>query len=166
LTLFTPLTTTSKFYISMNIIIRKNEKRWGALASDLRSLKLSRLFSQKGTVTILLSHDDYLLDLNSAYRQKNKPTNVLSFPNTGPFSDPSVLGDVVLAYETVLAEAKDQNKPMINHCAHLVIHGIFHLLGYDHETDDDAAIMEAKEIDALNRLGIPDPYSGSLCLNP
>jgi probable rRNA maturation factor len=55
---------------------------------------------------------------------------------------------------------------MINHCVHLVIHGIFHLLGYDHETDDDAAIMEAKETAALKILGIPDPYFGSLCLNP
>jgi probable rRNA maturation factor len=71
-----------------------------------------------------------------------------------------------LSYETVLAEAIHQNKPMINHCVHLVIHGIFHLLGYDHETDDDAAIMEAKETAALKILGIPDPYFGSLCLNP
>ena len=150
----------------MNIIIRKNEKRWGALASELRSLRLSRLFAIKGTVTVLLADDAFVQDLNSTYRQKHAPTNVLSFANTGAFSDPSVLGDVVLAYETVLAEATQQNKPMINHCVHLVIHGIFHLLGYDHETDDDAAIMEAKETAALKILGIPDPYFGSLCLNP
>jgi probable rRNA maturation factor len=150
----------------MNIIIRKDEKRWGALASELRSLRLSRLFPVKGTVTVFLADDAFLQNLNTTYRQKNAPTNVLSFPNTGPFSDPSVLGDVALAYETVLAEAHDQNKPMINHCAHLVIHGILHVLGYDHETDDDAAIMEAKEKDVLKILGIPDPYVGSLCLNP
>jgi probable rRNA maturation factor len=150
----------------MNIIIRKNEKRWGALASELRSLRLSRLFAIKGTVTVFLADDAFVQDLNSTYRQKHAPTNVLSFANTGPFSDPSVLGDVVLAYETVLGEATQQNKPMINHCVHLVVHGILHLLGYDHETDDEAAIMEAKETDALKILGIPDPYIGSLCLNP
>lgn len=150
----------------MNIIIRKNEKRWGALASDLRGLRLSRFFPVKGTVTVFLASNAFLQELNHTYRQKNVPTNVLSFINTGPFSDPSVVGDVALAYETVFKEASDQGKPMINHCAHLVIHGILHLLGYDHETDDDAAIMEAKETDALRILGIPDPYLGSLCLNP
>ena len=150
----------------MNIIIRKDEKRWGGFASELRAFRLSRLFSIKGTVIVFLANDAFVQHLNSTYRQKDAPTNVLSFPNTGPFSDPSVLGDVVLSYETILTEAIHQNKPMINHCVHLVIHGIFHLLGYDHETDDDAAIMEAKETAALKILGIPDPYFGSLCLNP
>ena len=149
----------------MNIIIRKIDKRWGDIPSKLRQWRLSRLFDHKGTVTLVFADGGFVQGLNNTFRQKNTPTNVLSFPNAGPYADPSVLGDVVLSYETILAESEQQNKPMINHCVHLVIHGIFHLLGYDHETDDDAAIMEAKERDALNLLGIPDPYCGSLCLN-
>jgi probable rRNA maturation factor len=149
----------------MNIIIRKNEKRWGSLIPDIRKMRLSRLFPEPGTVTLLFADDALIRDLSSTYRQKNAPTNVLSFPNTGPFSDPEVLGDVVLAYETVMAEAEAQNKPIINHCVHLAIHGILHVLGYDHETDDDASIMESKEAALLQILGIPDPYHEPLCLN-
>ena len=116
-------------------------------------------------MTLVFADDGFVQGLNNTFRQKNTPTNVLSFPNAGPYADPSVLGDVVLSYETILAESEQQPQPTTHHCLHRVLHGIFPLLAYDHETDDAAAIMEAKERDALNLLGIPDPYFGSVCLN-
>ncbi|TIX40762.1 MAG: rRNA maturation RNase YbeY, partial [Mesorhizobium sp.] len=100
--------------------------------------------------------------LNVGWRGKDKPTNVLSFPafpfaRGGPL--PPMLGDIVLAAETVVREAALEHKPLENHISHLVIHGLLHLLGYDHETDAEAELMEATERAALARLAIPDPYT-------
>ena len=96
------------------------------------------------------------------WRGKDKPTNVLSFPafpetKAGPL--PPMLGDIVLAAETVAAESELENKPLEHHITHLVIHGLLHLVGYDHETDAQADEMEALERRALARLAIPDPYA-------
>ena len=95
--------------------------------------------------------------LNHGYRGKNKDyaTNVLSFPYQPP---PDMAGDLVLCVPVVLAEASEQGKPAEAHIAHLVVHGMLHLQGYDHETDADAELMEAKEREILARLGIADPY--------
>ncbi len=114
-------------------------------------------------LSVLLADDDAVRALNHRFRGKDRPTNVLSFPvgNDGPVmagGEPRPLGDVVLAYETVAGEAIEQHKAMHHHVSHLVIHGILHLLGYDHDNDDDADQMEACETTALAAIGMPDPY--------
>jgi len=108
-----------------------------------------------GELSVAFVDDAAIQVLNNNFRETNKPTNVLSFPSTGPAP---ILGDIVLARETILREAADKNIPPINHVTHLLIHGFLHLQGYDHGTDEDATIMEALEIAALQRLGIDNPY--------
>jgi probable rRNA maturation factor len=107
-------------------------------------------------VSLLLTNDTSLRDLNRRFRQQDKPTNVLSFP--APQNPERFLGDVALAYGVCVREASEQGKPLAHHLQHLVAHGVFHLLGYDHETDAQAAEMEGLERAVLAGLGIPDPY--------
>lgn len=107
---------------------------------------------------LLLADDETVRELNRAWRGRDRPTNVLSFPAPPATAEPRNLGDIVLAYETVAREAAADGKPLCDHAAHLVVHGLLHLLGHDHEADDEAELMEAIEIRALARLGIPDPY--------
>lgn len=113
-------------------------------------------------LSIVFSDDSHIRTLNASWRGKDKATNVLSFP-AFPFPKggklPPMLGDIVLASETVAREAALEEKPFENHITHLVIHGLLHLLGYDHETDAEAEEMEAIERAALARLAIPDPYT-------
>lgn len=113
-------------------------------------------------LSIVFSDDAHIRTLNAGWRGKDKATNVLSFP-VFPFPRggklPPMLGDIVLAAETVAREAALEDKPFENHITHLVIHGLLHLLGYDHETDAEADEMEAIERSALARLAIPDPYT-------
>ncbi len=101
--------------------------------------------------------------LNAGWRGKDKPTNVLSFPASPAAAPgaalPPMLGDIVLAAETVFGEAALDGKPVEHHLSHLIVHGLLHLLGYDHETDGQAEAMEAVERRALARLAIPDPYA-------
>ena len=97
--------------------------------------------------------------LNKTYRHKDAPTNVLSFPCESLAGiDTGILGDVVLCTDVILAEAHQQQKTRDAHYAHMIIHGILHLRGFDHETASDAAIMEAREIRLLQQLGFPNPY--------
>jgi probable rRNA maturation factor len=107
--------------------------------------------------TIALSSDERVRALNLAYRGQDKPTNVLSFPSGDP--DDGYLGDIILAQETVAREAAAQAIPPSHHLQHLVLHGLLHLLGYDHETDAEAAVMEGLETEILATLGIADPYA-------
>lgn len=128
-----------------------------ALTAESASTTASR------TVSILLADDGGIQELNRQWRGKDKPTNVLSFPALpmpGGVSDPS-LGDIALAYETCAREAEDEGKALSDHVMHLVVHGILHLLGYDHDTDHDAEVMEAREVAILATLGIADPYAGA-----
>lgn len=105
-------------------------------------------------VSVVLTDDAGIRRLNAAWRKKDRPTNVLSFPQPpGP-----LLGDIVLGYETVAEEAAIAEKPLHHHIAHLVVHGFLHLLGYDHEENAEAERMEQLERVALARLGVPDPY--------
>ena len=134
------------------------ESAFPQLGSAPRSVELS----------VLLTSDAEVHALNSEWRGKDKPTNVLSFPMAEPEdldgSDDAgpelMLGDVILARGVCVAEAADKGISLENHAAHLMVHGTLHLLGYDHMDDDSAADMEARETRALARLGIADPYEG------
>ena len=108
-------------------------------------------------LTILLTSDAVVQDLNARFRGKDAPTNVLSFPAAG--SARPYLGDVALAFGVCAAEAEAQNKPLSDHLAHLTVHGVLHLLGYDHEADSEAEVMEDMERSILSRMGIRDPYA-------
>lgn len=125
-------------------------------------------------IAVLGCDDARIAALNADFRGNARPTNVLSWPSEeraaatggdrpappspGPGDDPEHLGDIALAYETCLAEARAGGKPPEAHVTHLVVHGILHLLGYDHETEADAALMEGTEKEILGKLGLPDPY--------
>jgi probable rRNA maturation factor len=112
-------------------------------------------------VSLVFSDDAHVRALNAGWRGKDKSTNVLSFPAFPPRADrglPPLLGDVVLAAETVAAESAAEGKPLADHIAHLIVHGILHLIGYDHETDAEAEEMEELERRILAGLGIADPY--------
>lgn len=117
-------------------------------------------------VTLLLADDETIRALNHDWRDQDKPTNVLSFPSPAHIGPPGAarpIGDVALAYETLVGEADQEGKRLADHAAHLVIHGILHLLGYDHLEEDEAEEMEGLEIRALARLGISDPYRATAC---
>lgn len=116
---------------------------------------------QPGLVSVALSSDSHVAALNERFRGKAKPTNVLSFP-AGAGAPEGHLGDIVIARETVEREAHEQGVPVVHHVQHLVVHGILHLLGYDHTTAADAERMEALEIEILSELGVANPYTGAL----
>ncbi len=136
---------------------------WNETVKDIERLVitatsqiLSLLETPKlGELSLAFIDDKAIKALNRDYRHKGTPTNVLSFPDMGPAP---LLGDIVLAYETILAEAEEKSVPVSNHVTHLVIHGFLHLQGYDHETDAQAALMESLEIKALEALNIDNPY--------
>ena len=113
-------------------------------------------------LSVVFSDDAHIRTLNAGWRGKDKPTNVLSFP-AFPVKPgeklPPMLGDIVLAAETVAREAELEGKPLDHHITHLVVHGVLHLLGHDHEDEAEAERMEALERAALARLAIPDPYA-------
>jgi len=116
-------------------------------------------------LAVMLTDDAGIRTLNHNWRGIDKATNVLSFPAlqaTGPGGDddaPRMLGDIAIAYETLRREADDERKPFADHLSHLAVHGFLHLIGYDHDNDDDAEAMEALEQEILAQLGIPDPYA-------
>lgn len=111
----------------------------------------------QGDIVILLADDVHVQQINAQFRDKDRPTNVLSFP--APDSARPHLGDLILAYGVCAAEAAQQGKSLSDHLSHLTIHGVLHLLGHDHEVEDDAETMEAEERRLLASLGIADPYS-------
>ena len=114
-----------------------------------------------GEITIRIVSRDEITLLNATYRKKNKPTNVLSFPFDMPKElndEIPLLGDIVICADVVNQEARDEGKEQNAHWAHMIIHGTLHLLGYDHENDDDATRMESEEILLLQQLGFNNPY--------
>ena len=152
--------------------ISVEDERWNAITgfSELipglaeATLAAVDLAPEAHAVSIALMSDSEIHSLNKTFRGKDAPTNVLSFPSAPAIrllknhEGPVFLGDVALAYETVVREAAEQEKPALNHAAHLVVHGVLHLAGFDHETDADAGRMEAAERLILGKFGIPDPY--------
>ena len=110
--------------------------------------------------SVMLTDDAQIRELNRTWRGKDKPTNVLSFPapEQPGVAGPRHLGDIALAYETLVRESEEESKELAHHFAHLIVHGVLHLLGYDHEVEAEADIMEGLEVKALATLGIADPY--------
>jgi len=149
--------------------IRVEDTRWGS-ASDLEALVAGCLdawraegagMPDSAEIAVLFTDDAAQRELNREYRGKDRPTNVLSFPAGDtplPPGMPRPLGDISLAYETVVREAGTGAIAVDAHLRHLILHGLLHLLGYGHENDSDAMIMEQTETRALARLGIADPY--------
>ncbi len=139
-------------------------KSWVSYIPNIQSLSkkvLYHTFKMVGVkqlkgmeINVLLSNDSEVQKLNKEYRGKNKPTNVLSF-ETG---DDFLLGDIVMSFDTLKKEAKEQNISIENHYMHLLCHGILHLLGFDHIDDDEAREMEFFEVKILEKLGIDNPY--------
>lgn len=115
----------------------------------------------RGKVTLRIVDVEEMTELNTQYRHKSGPTNVLSFPIELPKDievKTPLLGDIVICAEVVNKEAGEQNKDQNAHWAHMIVHGVYHLLGYDHENDTDAEDMEAREIATLDTLGFANPY--------
>ena len=158
---------------SLNLAIAARDSRWRVAVPNARALvrraaeglfgHLPAVARPSGPleVAVVLADDALLRELNRDHRGQDRATNVLAFG--GPDAvvapgQPRLLGDVVLARETVLREAAEQGKPAGDHLMHLVVHGLLHLLGYDHDVARRAGEMEALEIAVLAELGIPDPY--------
>ena len=130
----------------------------GAIAAAARHCAVQSAIH--GEVSVVLTDDASIRVLNRDWRNIDKPTNVLSFPAAAPkggVPEP-LLGDIVIAYETVARESAAENKLFLHHLAHLAVHGFLHLLGYDHQTDSQADAMEGLERDILAGLAIADPY--------
>lgn len=115
--------------------------------------------SPAGEVAVVLTDDAAIQKLNKQWRHIDKPTNVLSFPaaKSGAMQG-TIFGDIVIAYETLARESRDEGKEFAHHLSHLAVHGFLHLIGYDHQNDSDAETMEKLESAILARLQIPDPY--------
>ena len=165
----------------MNIEVVLEDARWAdvdlhAVAEAALEAVLTHHAITAAEVSLLGCDDARIAELNATFREKTTATNVLSWPAEDLAAeadgaqpdpppepdpdDPEHLGDLALAYETCLAEARQAGKPFDQHVTHLVVHGVLHLLGYDHVRDGDAALMERLEQEILGNLGHPDPYNG------
>ena len=150
-----------------------SNKGWDELARSAATAAIAEsAFPQLGQgpraveISVRLASDAELRQLNAQWRGKDKPTNVLSFPMadgaelTAAIRGPELmLGDIIMAHGVCAAEAEAKSVPIERHAAHLMVHGTLHLLGYDHGDDGAAADMEAREVRALARIGIADPYA-------
>lgn len=156
------------------------DARWEAFGLQaLADPAVRAVFAELGlaeagfTLCLMGCDDARILELNGDFRGKAKPTNVLSWPSEergaaegcvpdlpepGEFDDPESLGDIAISYDTCAREAHEAAKPMADHVSHLIVHGVLHLLGYDHIRAADGDLMEAVEVRILARLGLSDPY--------
>lgn len=128
-------------------------RKWAKITLDKRTASTE--------VTVRIVNTEEMAYLNSTYRHKTGPTNVLSFPFDIPKGidmDIPILGDIVICAEVVNQEAAEQGKTLDAHWAHMIVHGVLHLLGYDHVKESEANIMKALEVDILNKIGFPNPY--------
>lgn len=153
------------------------DPRWEACLAELAEQASAATLSHLGLVpeawevTVLGCNDAHIAKLNTEFRGKPVATNVLSWPSaergadiegqkpSNPLGDPE-LGDIAIAYETCAKEAQSGERSLNDHACHLIVHGILHLLGYDHVRDGDGDLMEATEIAILAKLGVANPYSG------
>jgi probable rRNA maturation factor len=148
----------------LTIELRVEDWRWRRNSATLKLIRQAARLAVKstemplGALTILLSDDATLRALNRRFRGKPRTTNVLSFPSP----DPAYLGDIAIAYGIVAREAHAQGKRIKAHAAHLAVHGVLHLAGYDHQKEAEALEMEALEGQILGRLGLRNPYCGKL----
>ncbi len=141
----------------VNCEIRVADKRWNELFPEHREITdniLKIIPDISGEISVLLTNDSEIQELNRDFRGKDKPTNVLSFPN----DDDGILGDIALSLDTLVAESESEGKTLKNHFTHLLLHGILHLQGHDHENDEEQHEMESFEIELLAKLGVPNPY--------
>lgn len=161
----TSLTNKARQGLAVEVVRRAPD--WNRHVDDEQLSAAARAaFESEGSeqeaceVSLLLSDDAEVRALNATWRKKDQATNVLSFPLDIAAHDhgPRHLGDIVMAYETVRREAEEKHIPMQHHATHLVVHGLLHLLGHDHEDRKDAEKMEALEAEILAGLGLPDPY--------
>ena len=125
---------------------------------EVISAAAGALSTEGGEVSILLTDDSEIARLNRDWRGIDKPTNVLSFPASRVGQGDKLLGDIVIAYETLERESRDESRDFLHHLAHLAVHGFLHLIGFDHETDAQAEEMEGLESRIMMRLNMPDPY--------
>ena len=135
-----------------------------SLAQDVVAATLTevgRRVHPDAEISVRLCDDDEIRALNLAWRNKDKATNVLSFPSPAGNRGP-LLGDIVVAFEYVSEEAREAGRSLRDHLSHMLVHGLLHLLGFDHESEDQAEEMEDFERRILARLGIEDPYSGTV----
>tara|TARA_R110000787_G_scaffold58252_2_gene132930 strand:+ start:372 stop:896 length:525 start_codon:yes stop_codon:yes gene_type:complete len=154
------------------IDIRTDADAWRAFGGDIEATveraATAALEDERGPleVSILLTDDAAIAELNLRWRAKTGPTNVLSFPgDDAPFGGsggPRMLGDIVVAAETLEREAGRDGISLADHLSHLIVHGMLHLRGYDHETEEDAVEMESRETAILARLGVADPYRADI----
>jgi probable rRNA maturation factor len=150
----------------MNLDISIDDREW-RVVPNLRKLArtavLAVLPDDDVAIGLLFTSDARIAEINGQWRGKASATNVLSFPVPAatpvPAGEPRPLGDIVLAYGVVSREALAQKKTFAHHVTHLIVHGVLHLLGYDHEKDGDAGAMEAREIMILAGLGMENPYA-------
>ena len=128
----------------------------------LKKVELPECFARDSLeISLVLANDDMVSTLNKQYKKKIGPTNVLSFPMMEGHEAPgqlTTMGDIILSLETIDKEAKEQKKSFKDHMTHLIVHGYLHLIGYDHENDEEAEEMEGLEIKLLESMGIENPY--------
>jgi probable rRNA maturation factor len=141
-----------------DIEVEVEDPAWNAVPEVEALVRRAALAARPdGGVVVLLADDDAVAELNQQFRHKAGPTNVLSFP--APENPENLLGDIALAYGVCAREAAEQGKTLADHLSHLTVHGVLHLAGYDHQTDDEAEAMEELERRVLAALGISDPYA-------
>lgn len=146
-----------------NFDVSVRAKQWGAYKAYIKDItpgiidKILTLLERpiSNELSIALVDDKEIQFLNKKFRDKNKATNVLSFPSNGPAP---ILGEIILSYETLKKEAEELLIPFKHHLIHMLVHGFLHLQGFDHQTDEDAAIMEKLEVRVLLDLNIDNPY--------
>ena len=137
----------NKFHEKLNIILDEIYEQTDLISNELKTL-----------ISISFSEDEKVMELNNCFRKKNIATNVLSFPSNNTINKQLFLGDIIFSIETIQKEANRDNKNVIDHLIHLFIHAVLHLLGYDHETEEQAKKMEDLEIKILGNLKIDNPY--------
>jgi probable rRNA maturation factor len=147
-----------------SIDIQTQSPLWSAeplaeqIVRDAIAAAAEALATADGEVSILLTDDSAIRALNRDWRGIDKPTNVLSFPAPKTDGGTAMLGDIVMAYETLRLECDEENRVFLHHLAHLTVHGFLHLIDYDHHTDTQADEMERLESKIMTRMKMPDPH--------